>query len=54
MIDDNFRKIAKASNKVIADDLVEEIEQLLDGKVTRSTVVNSRGEVTQRIIIEHD
>jgi hypothetical protein len=44
----------KATNKVIVDNLVEKIEQLLDAKVIRQTLVNSRGEVTQRIIIEHD
>lgn len=44
----------KATNKVIADNLVEKIEKLLEGKATRSTVVNSRGEVKQRIIIEYD
>ena len=44
----------KATNKVIVDNLVEKIEQLLCGKVTRQTLVNSRGEVKQRIIIEHD
>jgi hypothetical protein len=54
MTDDNFRRIAKASNKVIARDLVEKIEELLDGKATQSTVVNSRGEVKHRIIIEYD
>ena len=44
----------KATNKVIADNLVEKIEQLLDGKVVRQTLVNSRGEVKHRIIIEYD
>ena len=44
----------KATNKVIVDNLVEKIEELLCGKVTRQTLVNSRGEVKQRIIIEHD
>jgi len=44
----------KTTNKVIVDNLVEKIEQLLDAKVIRQTLVNSRGEVTQRIIIEHD
>jgi hypothetical protein len=44
----------KATNKVIVDNLVEKIEQLLDAKVIRQTLVNSRGEVKQRIIIEHD
>lgn len=44
----------KATNKVIADNLVEKIEQLLDAKVICSTLVNSRGEVKQRIIIEYD
>ena len=44
----------KATNKVIVDNLVEKIEQLLDAKIIRQTLVNSRGEVKQRIIIEHD
>ena len=44
----------KATNKVIVDNLVEKIADLLTGKVTRSTVVNSRGEVKHRIIIEYD
>ena len=44
----------KATNKVIVDNLVEKIEQLLDGKVIRQTLVNSRGEVKHRIIIEYD
>lgn len=38
----------------IANNLVEKIEKLLVGKATRSTVVNSRGEVKHRIIIEYD
>ena len=44
----------KATNKVIVDNLVEKIEQLLDAKVIRQTLANSRGEVKQRIIIKHD
>tara|TARA_B100001939_G_scaffold296529_1_gene270562 strand:+ start:603 stop:821 length:219 start_codon:yes stop_codon:yes gene_type:complete len=44
----------KATNKVIVDNLVEKIEQLLDAKVIRQTLVNSRGETKQRIIIEYD
>ena len=44
----------KATNKVFVDNLVEKIEQLLDAKVIRQTLVNSRGEVKQRIIIEYD
>ena len=44
----------KATNKVIVDNLVDKIEQLLDAKVIRQTLVNSRGEVKQRIIIEYD
>ena len=42
------------TNKVIAKNLVDNISSLLDAKVIRQTVVNSRGEVKQRIIIEHD
>ena len=51
MINGDWRKVA---NEGIVDNLVEKIEQLLCGKVIRQTVVNSRGEVKQRIIIEHD
>ena len=42
------------TNKAIAKNLVDSISSLLDAKVIRSTVVNSRGEVKQRIIIEYD
>ena len=51
MINGDWRKVA---NEGIVDNLVEKIEQLLCGKVIRQTVVNSKGEVKQRIIIEHD
>ena len=44
----------KVTELNIANNLVEKIADLLTGKVTRSTVVNSRGEVKQRIIIEYD
>ena len=42
------------TNKAIAENLVNSISSLLNGSVIRQTVVNSRGEVKQRIIIEHD
>ena len=42
------------TNKVIAKNLVDNISLLLNAKVTRSTVVNSRGEVKYRIIIEYE
>jgi len=45
------------SNRLVLVRLIhhlENIEKILGGKATRSTVVNSRGEVKQRIIIEHD
>ena len=44
----------KVTELNIANNLVEKIADLLTGKVTRSTLVNSRGEVKQRIIIEYD
>ena len=44
----------KVTELNIANNLVEKIADLLTGKVTRSTVVNSRGEVKHRIIIEYD
>ena len=47
----NWEKPTKLN---IANNLVEKIADLLSGKVTRSTVVNSRGEVKHRIIIEYD
>ena len=47
----NWEKPTKLN---IANNLVEKIVDLLSGKVTRSTVVNSRGEVKHRIIIEYD
>ena len=47
----NWEKPTKLN---ISNNLVEKIADLLTGKVTRSTLVNSRGEVKQRIIIEYD
>ena len=47
----NWEKPTKLN---ISNNLVEKIADLLTGKVTRSTVVNSRGEVKHRIIIEYD
>lgn len=44
----------KETNKVIAKNLVDSISSLLNANVIRQTVVNSRGETKQRIIIEHD
>ena len=44
----------KETNKVIAKNLVNSISSLLDAKVIRQTVVNSKGEVKQRIIIEYE
>ena len=49
-----FEPWEEETNRVIATQLVENIEKLLAGKATRSTVVNSRGEVKHRIIIEYD
>ena len=42
------------TNKSISKNLVDNISSLLNGEVIRQTVVNSRGEVKQRIIIEYD
>ena len=47
----NWEKPTKLN---ISNNLVEKIADLLTGKITRSTLVNSRGEVKQRIIIEYD
>jgi len=52
--DNGFEPWEEETNRVIATQLVENIEKLLAGKATRSTVVNSRGEVKYRIIIEYD
>jgi hypothetical protein len=49
-----FEPWEEETNKVIAKNLIDNISSLLDAKVIRQTLVNSRGEVKQRIIIEHD
>ena len=49
-----FEPWEEKTNKVIANNLVDNISSLLDAKVIRQTVVNSRGEVKQRIIIEYE
>jgi len=42
------------TNKAIVKNLVDNICSLLNASVIRQTVVNSRGQVKQRIIIEYD
>ena len=54
LMDTGFEPWEEETNRVIVTQLVENIEKLLAGKATRSTVVNSRGEVKYRIIIEYD
>jgi len=54
LMDTGFEPWEEETNRVIVTQLVENIEKLLVGKATRSTVVNSRGEVKHRIIIEYD
>ena len=49
-----FEPWEEETNRVIANNLVDNISSLLDAKVIRQTVVNSRGEVKQRIIIEYE
>ena len=49
-----FEPWEEETNKVIANNLVDNISSLLDAKVTRQTVVNSRGKVTKRVIISYE
>jgi len=49
----NERKWKEATNKVISRNLVEQVGELLNGEVQYTTVVNSRGEVSKRIIISY-
>ena len=42
------------TNRVIADNLLDKVSLLLNAKIIRSTVVNHKGEVKKRIIIEYD
>jgi len=41
------------TNMNIVSNLLEKIGELIDAKITRSTVVNSKGEVTKKITIEY-
>ena len=49
-----FEPWEEKTNRVIANNLVDNISSLLDAKVTRQTVVNSRGKVTKRVIISYE
>ena len=49
-----FEPWEEETNRVIANNLVDNISSLLNARVIRQTVVNSRGEVKHRIIIEHE
>ena len=42
------------TNRVIADNLLDKVSSLLNAKIIRSTVVNHKGQVKKRIIIEYD
>ena len=41
------------TNMNIVNNLLDKIGELIDAKITRSTVVNSKGEVTKKITIEY-
>ena len=43
----------KITNINIADNLAQKIAELFDGKVINQSTLNSKGERTQRIIIEY-
>ena len=49
----NERKWREATNEVIVKNLADKIVDLLGGEVQYTTVVNSRGEVSKRIIISY-
>ena len=49
----NEKKWQQATNKVISRDLADRICELLNGEVQHTIVVNSRGEVSKRIIISY-
>tara|TARA_B100000530_G_scaffold29770_1_gene17935 strand:+ start:974 stop:1150 length:177 start_codon:yes stop_codon:yes gene_type:complete len=44
----------EATNRILAKQQVDNICQLLDGKVEYVTIVNSRGEVKKRIVITYE
>ena len=41
------------TNMNIVNNLLDKIGELIDAKITRSTVVNSKGEATKKITIEY-
>ena len=45
--------MSEVTNMNIARNLVDKIVDLLGGEVQYTTVVNSRGEVTKRIVISY-
>ena len=49
----NERKWREATNEVIVKNLTTKIIDLLGGTVQHTTVVNSKGEVSKRIIISY-
>ena len=49
----NERKWREATNEVIVKNLTTKIVDLLGGEIQHTTVVNSRGEVSKRIIITY-
>ena len=45
--------MSDVTNMNIVSNLLEKIGELIDAKITRSTVVNSKREVTKKITIEY-
>jgi len=45
--------MSDVTNMNIVFNLLEKIEELINANITRSTVVNSKGEVTKKITIEY-
>ena len=50
---ENEEKWRIATNKVIIENLTTKIMDLVGGEISYTTVVNSKGEVSKRIIISY-
>ena len=54
MTDNRIPRWKEASNKAIAENLLTSIAELLDGRWYKTETLDSRGNRTQRYIIESD
>ena len=51
---EGYEKWVQVASKVIADNLVHNVGELLNGEIRRYVVIDHKGKVRRRIVIEYE